>query len=94
MNGSLVTGLAVLWVAITAVLAALLIYRALIGLKEDDQLFLSASESGLEKEQMEVQRRLARITPYTKILGAVSGILLICVASLWAYQQYTHPPIP
>ena len=51
------------WGAVTAVLVVLLIYRSLISMKEDDQLFLSAGEARLEQEQREVISRLQRTGP-------------------------------
>ena len=60
-------------------------------MKEDDQLFLDSAESNLEKEQKEVRRRLELLAPYTKILGATSGLLLVAIASFWVYEQFTKP---
>ena len=36
--------LTVSWASVTVVLVALLIYRALIGMREEDQLFLASGE--------------------------------------------------
>ncbi|HUI79586.1 MAG TPA: hypothetical protein VLY24_16790 [Bryobacteraceae bacterium] len=81
----------ILWGVVTALLVALLIYRSLISMKEDDQLFLNPAASNLEKEQEQVRTRLARLTPYTKILGATSGVLLMATAGMWVYAQFTKP---
>lgn len=81
----------VLWGVVTAILAVLLIYRSTISMKEDDQLFLDSAQSNLEKEQQEVRTRLERLTPYTMILGAASGLLLMVTAGLWVYQQFKSP---
>ena len=77
----------ILWGVVTTALAVLLIYRSLISMKEDDQLFLDPAVSNLEKEQQQVRMRLERLAPYTKALGAASGLLLLGVAGLWLYQQ-------
>ena len=81
----------ILWGVVTTLLVALLIYRSLISMKEDDQLFLDAAASRLEKEQEQVRTRLARLTPYARILGATSGLLLVTTAGLWIYDQFTKP---
>lgn len=81
----------VLWGVVTTILAVLLIYRSTISMKEDDQLFLDSAQSNLEKEQQEVRTRLERLTPYTMILGAASGLLLMVTAGLWVYQQFKSP---
>ncbi|HEV3329803.1 MAG TPA: hypothetical protein VG096_02405 [Bryobacteraceae bacterium] len=85
------TATLILWGVVTALLVALLIYRSLIAMKEDDQLFLDPAASNLEKEQQQVRMRLARLAPYTKILGATSGLLLVATAGLWVYDQFTKP---
>ncbi len=85
------TATLILWGVVTVLLVALLIYRSLISMKEDDQLFLDPAVSNLEKEQQEVRKRLERLAPYAKILGATSGLLLIASASLWVYNQFTKP---
>ena len=80
-----------LWGVVTTALAVLLIYRSTISMKEEDQLFLDSAQSNLEREQQEVRTRLARLTPYTAILGVTSGLLLVATAGLWVYQQFVHP---
>lgn len=80
-----------LWGIVTAALAVLLIYRSTISMKEDDQLFLDSTQSNLEKEQQEVRTQLARLTPYTAILGVTSGLLLVATAGIWVYQQFVNP---
>ncbi len=75
-----------LWGIVTGVLAVLLIYRSLISMREDDQLFLDAAAANLEREQTEVRIRLQRLNPYTKALGATSGVLLVASAGIWLYQ--------
>jgi len=60
-------------------------------MKEDDQLFLGSANSDQEKEQQQVQKRLERLAPYTKILGATSGLLLVATAGMWVYDQFTKP---
>lgn len=76
----------ILWGIVTGVLAVLLIYRSLVSMKEDDQLFLDAAAANLEREQTEVRVRLQRLNPYTKLLAAASGLLLLCSAGIWLYQ--------
>ena len=83
--------LLILWGVVTAILTVLLIYRSTISMKEDDQLFLDASQHNLEQEQQEVRHKLESLTPYTRILGVTSGVLLVASAGLWVYQQFVNP---
>lgn len=75
------------WGLVTAALTVLLIYRAMISMKEDDQLFLDSSGTSMQAEQTQVQLRLRRLSPYIKILGGASGALLVTIGSLWAYHE-------
>jgi hypothetical protein len=90
---STLSALGMAWAAATVVLVALMIYRGLLSMKEDDQLFLDAAEEHLEKEQLQLQARIDQMSKYAMILGAVSVALLLVMAGVWTYQQFTQPPI-
>jgi hypothetical protein len=76
----------VAWGVITAVLVVLLVYRAVVGMKEDDQLFLDPAESALEAEQAEIRSRLDHLAPYVKGLSFASGGLLVAMAGWFVYN--------
>ena len=75
------------WAAVTGIFVVLLIYRSLISMKEDDQLFLNAGESKMQAEQEAIVHRLQRITPYTKGFGFASLAMLLLSGGFWFYQQ-------
>jgi len=79
--------LAMSWAAETAVLVALLIYRALIGMKEDDRLFLTAGEERVEREQHELQARIMNVNKYALWLGILCAVLGVATGGLWGYLQ-------
>jgi len=83
---NLLTVLWVLWGVITAFLAGLIIYRSLIGMKEEDQLFLDAAEAQLQTEQQAIVARVERLAPYVKSLAAASGLVLVLIAGIWIYR--------
>ena len=76
------------WGAVTAVFIVLAIYRSLISMKEDDQLFLGAGEAQLEQEQREVITRLQRLSPYMKGFGIASVGLLAIMAVYEGVTQF------
>ena len=76
----------ILWGIVTAVLVVLLIYRSTLSMHEDDQLFLGESESHMEKEQIEVMRKMNKVTPIVKWLGAASGVMILVIAGMAIYQ--------
>jgi len=80
-------GLSVLWGVITAVLIVLLIYRSTLTMQEDDQLYLSESESHMQKEQTEILTKVNKINPVVRWLGAGSAVLFLVVAGMWTYQM-------
>ena len=83
------TILLIAWAGLTTVLVLLLIYRSTLTMHEDDQLFLSEAESQLQQEQVENTRRMDRVTPFVRLLGAASGLLILVIAGLWIYQGLT-----
>ncbi len=82
-------GLLIAWGVLTAILIVLLIYRSTLTMHEDDQIFLNESESHMEKEQTEILAKMNRITPIVKVLGAVSGAMILIIAGLFIYQGLT-----
>jgi hypothetical protein len=83
--------LMVIWITATVILVGLLIYRALLSMKEDDQIFLGAGEQALEQKQMALVGKVQMIGRYSLIVGIVSGVLLLVIAGLWTYQQLAQP---
>ena len=75
--------LLIVWGALTVVLIILLIYRSTLTMQEDDQLFLDDSASAMAKDQMELMAKVNKITPVVKMLGAVSGVMILVIAG-WA----------
>ena len=83
---STLTNLLIVWGVLTGVLVLLLIYRSTLAKREDDQLFLSDSESHMQIEQQEVISRLNKVNLPVRILGAASGLLILIIAGLWIYE--------
>jgi len=76
----------VVWGVLTAILVILLIYRSTLTMQEDDQLFLGESESHMEKEQIEIMRKVNKIGPLVKWLGASSALLILVIGGVAIYQ--------
>ena len=78
--------LLIVWGVLTGILIILLIYRSTLTMHEDDQLFLNESESHMQLEQNEILAKVNRITPLVKVLGAVSGVMILVIAGMFIYQ--------
>jgi hypothetical protein len=79
--------LLIAWGGLTTILILLLIYRSTLQMHEDDQIFLSDSDSHLQREQEELTARMNRVTPFVRVLGAASTLLILFIAGLALYQQ-------
>jgi|HubBroStandDraft_3_1064219.scaffolds.fasta_scaffold54144_2 uncharacterized membrane protein YhfC len=77
----------IVWAAVTVAFVGLLIYRSLVGMKEEDTLILSAAETKMEQEQKQILQQLDRIRPYLLGLGWLSGLLLALAIGLWVYRK-------
>jgi hypothetical protein len=84
--------LSVVWAVITAALIIVLIYRSTLSMHEDDQLFLDESTANLRAEQEQLLKRMGKITPIVRILGAASGLLILVIAgmALWAQMNRVY----
>ncbi|HKN35911.1 MAG TPA: hypothetical protein VJX16_21945 [Terriglobales bacterium] len=82
-------GMMIVWGVLTAVLIILLIYRSTLTMQEDDQLYLSDSESHMQKEQTEILTKVNKLNPFVRWLGAASGVLILVIAGIFIYQQMT-----
>ncbi len=78
----------ILWAAVTVLFIGLLMYRSLVGMKEEDTLILSAAETKMEEEQRQILVKLSRIRPYLLGLGWTSGVLLVAVLGLWVAEKW------
>lgn len=85
MPASLIPSLLILWAVITTILAILLIYRSIVGMKREGQLFLDPAEAGFESEQKQILSKLDRVTPAIKGLAIISAALLVAIAAIWVY---------
>ena len=80
------TMLLIVWGVVTTVLVILLIYRSTLTMHEDDQLFLDEAESHMQKEQEELIGRMNKLSPFVRLFGAASGLLLVVLAGLFVWD--------
>jgi hypothetical protein len=53
---------------------------------EDDSIRLNENESQMQKDQTEVLNKMRKIGPIVKVLGALSGVMILVIAGLFIYQ--------
>jgi hypothetical protein len=78
--------LLILWAAITVLLAILLIYRSIIGMKQEGQIFLDPGGAAFESEQKQILSKLRRLAPIITGLAIASATLLLATGVIWVYR--------
>ncbi len=84
---SLLFGLLIAWLVVTAVFIILWIYRAVIGLREDEVLYIDPGESRLLEAQKQIGGKIERLRPF--LIGTFVLVVVLGLATfgLWVYQQ-------
>jgi hypothetical protein len=85
----LLTLLSSSWGVVTVVLIAVVIYRGILSTKEDDQIFIEASEQHYYDEQQAIIARMSRLKGPIIALSVVSGVLFLTTLGVWIYQGYS-----
>lgn len=86
----MMTTLFVAWIAFTVIFVLLLIYRSTLTMHEDDQLFLDSAEDHMRKEQQDLIGRMEKLTPWVRISGAGSALLILVYAGILLYNNVTR----
>ena len=80
-----------MWGVLTGLLALLIIYRSVVGMHEEDQLILDPAEAHMAAEQKEIAQKIKRVKPYVYVLSVASGVLLLAILGVWAWQVVEAP---
>ncbi|MGC2248823.1 MAG: hypothetical protein WA609_19625 [Terriglobales bacterium] len=86
--------LLVAWGALTTVLIVLLIYKSTLTMHEDDSIMLNDPGSQMQKDQAEVLEKMRKLTPIVRVLGALSGLMILVIAGLCIYQGLNASTLP
>jgi hypothetical protein len=75
------------WGGVTVLLVIMVIYRATLSSREDDQIFLNKAEDNMmASEQRELISKLNRLSRPIITLATLSGVLLVASAGLWLWN--------
>jgi len=89
MDGaSILNVLLVMWAAVTLVFGALLMWKYLVGMREDNMVILNAAEAGMAAEQQEITAKIERIAGWVKVSGVASLIFLMGVAAIFVHRAW------
>jgi hypothetical protein len=79
-------GLLAAWGVLTGILIILLIYKSTLTMHEDDSICLNENESQMQKDQSANLAKMRKIAPIVKVLGALSGAMILVIAGIFIYQ--------
>jgi hypothetical protein len=82
--------LLIVWGVLLACLLGLLAYNATLTRYEEDQLFLSDSNSVEKSHQDEIVAKLRRTQPLVRVFGSLSGLMTLVVAGLFTWDAWKH----
>ena len=85
-SSSPLTILLIAWAIVTAVYFVLVFFRSMIGMRQEDTIYLSAAEAKMEAEQKQIRKKMNRIAPFTRGFGWGSLGLMIVMGGWWAYD--------
>ncbi len=77
---------AIAWAAVAGIYLVLFLYHSVVGMKEEDHLYLSVGEARLEAEQKEVMKRLNKLESVQHKVGWVALAMSILTAGMWGYD--------
>jgi hypothetical protein len=74
------------WGVITGMLFILVVYRATLGTRESDQLYLNDAEDAMmASEQRVIVERMNRLGTPILVLSVLSGVLLLGSLGMWLW---------
>jgi hypothetical protein len=86
--------LLVAWGVVTTILVLVLIYKSTLTMHEDDSIMLNDPGSQMQKDQAEVLAKMRKLTPIVRVLGGLSGLMILVIAGLFIYQGLNASSLP
>jgi len=86
MPSSPIEIVAVIWGVVVILYLVLFFFRSLIGMKEEDTLYLSVGEERMAAEQREIMKRINRWDSYSHKLGYSALAMTVILAGMWIYS--------
>jgi len=78
------------WSVLAVCFLALLAYRGQITRYEEDQLFLTDTNSHEQHEQEEIVRKVNRLAPIVRLVGGACGLLTMGIVGTYAWDVWNR----
>ena len=85
---SVIPVMLIVWGVVAACFLALLAYRGQLTRYEEDQLFLSETESNEQRAQSEIVRKVNQIQPLIRVLGFAAAAMTIGIVGIFTYDAW------
>ena len=79
--------LLVVELALTALTLAMLLWRGILDMKEDDHLVLDEAEAHLQREQAGIRARVNFLSRYIKVFGVIWVLLGVATFGTWVVTE-------
>lgn len=83
---SLLTWLLIGWALFATIFVLLLIYRGVVGMGQEDQLFLTSAGRGFEAESAAATAKIAKLRPWVWGSGLTVAAFSLAVAGVFVLQ--------
>jgi hypothetical protein len=90
MNFSLIVVVWAIWSIATVAWILAILYQSQITSKEEDQLFLSGTQSLQHQEQDEIIRKVNQLQPIVHTLGITTAVLTVGIIGYYAWDAFQH----
>lgn len=79
---------AILWGVVTVVYLVLFLIRSVVGMHEEDTLYLSAGESKMASDQREVNKKIGKCDNATHKMGWAALVMTVALAAMWGVSVF------
>ena len=86
MSSSPIEIVTAVWGAAVIVYLALFLFRSVVGMKEEDTLYLSVGEQRMAAEQREIMKRINKLDGYSRKIGYTALAMSVLLAGMWVYS--------
>ena len=80
----------IVWGTLATALLALLMYRGNLTRYEEDQLFLSDSNTMEQREQAEILFKVNKIEPVIRLFSGFTGLSTVVIMGFYVYDAIQH----
>lgn len=80
--------LIVIWAVLMGLFLALLAYNGTITRYEENQLFLEDINANEQQLQSSIVRRVNKLVPYIRTLGALSAVLTLVIIGIYTWDAW------